>query len=86
MIFHTSRILIGKISVTEVASSKLDKEPLRDSEIVFCSPLAFINMVLEKKILAIFPLPVWKIFGILESLKKIERGQPKALSCKKLAS
>jgi hypothetical protein len=51
VIFHTfalSEALSEKYQSPEVASNKLEKGPLRDYKIVFCSPVAL--AVLEKKI------------------------------------
>jgi hypothetical protein len=46
--YKSNIIIIGKNWSQEDASNELEKEPLRDYETAFCSPLA--HMVLQKKI------------------------------------
>jgi hypothetical protein len=59
--YKSKKIILGKNWSQEDATDELEKEPLRDYETGFCSPLA--HMVLQKKIfkdLAMF-LGFWTV-------------------------
>jgi hypothetical protein len=67
--YKSKKIIIRKNWSQEDASNKLEKEPLREYETAFCSPLA--HMVLQKKILkdlAMF-LGFWPMFDLKIKVK-----------------